>query len=78
MLDAYTDLFAAYRAAVQSCGGADYQARQTVYAEIARAVGRQDGHVFISQHTAAIKAELDRIEREETGRETGDDWRVRE
>jgi hypothetical protein len=74
-LTPFAPAFAAYRAAVQSRGAADYPARAAVYAEIAREVGMDD----TGKMAGAIKAELDRIEREETGRtDTGDDWRTRE
>jgi hypothetical protein len=73
-LTAFTSLFATYRAAVQSCGGADYPARAAVYRGIAAAVGLD----ATGRMAGAIKAELDRIEKQETGRtDTGDDWRTR-
>jgi hypothetical protein len=75
MLDAFAAHFATYRAAVQSRLSAVYPARAAVYMGIAAAVGLD----ATGRMVGAIKAELDRIEKQETGRtDTGDDWRTRE
>jgi hypothetical protein len=73
-LTAFAPLFTAYRAAVRSRLSADYPARAAVYMGIAAAVGLD----ATGRMVGAIKAALDRIEKQETGRtDTGDDWRTR-
>jgi hypothetical protein len=73
-LTAFAPLFATYRLSVQSRLSADYPARAAVCRGIAAAVGLD----ATGRMAGSIKAELDAIEREETGRDdTGDDWRKR-